>query len=177
MDLFAAIAGPKWLKLLGLAGLPLLWFVAAGFHELGHVIGGWIGKGRFLLWLVGPFMVRRTPAGIRTGWNRSVNLTGGLAVCWPLDPEQVTLGADELQGASVAANHEPADLGFRQRFQHLTHGSTSALIPVRGIRQRCLLPKPTGLRCDTAHLPHAAELAHGPATHWPRRAWRRLRGG
>ena len=89
MDLFAPLPGPKWLKLLGLAGLPLLWYLAAGFHELGHVIGGWLGEGRFLLWLVGPFMVRRTPAGIRAGLNRSVNLMGGLAVCLPLDPAQV----------------------------------------------------------------------------------------
>jgi hypothetical protein len=90
MDLFAPIPGPKWLKILGLLVLPFLWFVAAGFHELGHVIGGWIGGGSFLLWIAGPFMVRRTPVGIRPAWNRSVNLTGGLAVCMPLDSARVT---------------------------------------------------------------------------------------
>lgn len=105
LELFAPVPGPKWLKILGLATLPILWLVAAGFHELGHVIGGWIGGGRFLLWLVGPVMVRRTPAGIRVGWNRSVNLCGGMAVCVPLDPRQVTPGrvAVMILGGPVAS--------------------------------------------------------------------------
>jgi hypothetical protein len=90
MDLLAPVSGPKWLKLLGIAALPFIWLIAAGIHELGHLIGGWIGGGRFLLWMVGPFIVRRTPAGIRAGWNRSVNLSGGMAVCVPRDPARVT---------------------------------------------------------------------------------------
>jgi hypothetical protein len=89
-NLLAPVPGPDWLPLLSIAGLPLFWFVVVGFHEIGHVIGGWIGGGSFLLWAVGPFLVRRTPAGIRLAWNRSVNLTGGMAISLPLNPAQVT---------------------------------------------------------------------------------------
>ncbi len=79
-----------WPVILSLIAPLFLWFVAVGWHELGHVIGGWLGGGNFLLWVAGPFMVRRTPAGLRLAWNRSVNLTGGMAVCTPLDPAQVS---------------------------------------------------------------------------------------
>ncbi len=82
--------GSKWLKLVELFGLPLWWFVAVGVHELGHVVGGWIGGGRLLLYVVGPFMWRRTPAGLKFSWNRQVNLGGGLAACLPLDPRAVS---------------------------------------------------------------------------------------
>jgi hypothetical protein len=88
--LLVAFDGPKWLKLLALLGLPMWWFVAVGFHEFGHVVGGWIGGGRLLLYVVGPFMWRRTPAGLKFSWNRQVNLSGGLAACLPLDPGAVS---------------------------------------------------------------------------------------
>ena len=64
--------------------------VVVGWHELGHVVGGWLIGGRFMLWVVGPFMLNRTPHGLRFGRNRSVNLGGGLAVCAPTDVSLVT---------------------------------------------------------------------------------------
>lgn len=82
-------AGPLGLGA-GLATLPLVWLLVVGVHELGHLTGGWMMGGRFLLWAVGPIMVRRTPAGIRPAWNRSVNLLGGMAACLPLEPGRLT---------------------------------------------------------------------------------------
>ena len=43
-----------------------------------------------LLLVIGPVMVRRTPAGIRVMWNRNVNLSGGMAACLPLEPGRMT---------------------------------------------------------------------------------------
>lgn len=71
--------------------LPVMWLVVVGFHELGHVVGGWLGGGRFLLWVVGPIKLQRTPSGVKLGWNRSVNLGGGMAACVPLEAEKITL--------------------------------------------------------------------------------------
>lgn len=90
VGLLAPWDGPRWVKLVALLGLPLWWFVAVGVHEFGHVVGGWIGGGRLLLYVVGPFMWRRTPAGLKFSWNRQVNLGGGLAACLPLDPGAVS---------------------------------------------------------------------------------------
>lgn len=72
------------------AALPAVWLIVVGWHELGHVVGGWLVGGRFMLWVVGPFMIKRTPNGVRFGRNRSVNIGGGLAVCVPTDVALVT---------------------------------------------------------------------------------------
>ena len=72
-------------SLLPLLALPAVWLVAVGVHELGHIIGGWLIGGRFLLWVVGPVKILRTPNGIQWGWNRSVNVAGGMAACLPHD--------------------------------------------------------------------------------------------
>lgn len=77
-------------KLAVLALLPALWLLAVGFHEFGHLAGGWIGGGRFLLWAVGPVIVQRTPAGLRVAWNARVNPFGGLAACLPREPTAMT---------------------------------------------------------------------------------------
>jgi hypothetical protein len=61
-----------------------------GVHEFGHILGGWLVGGRFLLWQVGPVMVRRTPAGVRLGRNRGTTFGGGLAACIPRDPARLT---------------------------------------------------------------------------------------
>jgi hypothetical protein len=90
LDWMLPVPGSRWLKVLLVPALPAAWLLAAGLHELGHVVGGWLGGGRFMLWVAGPFMVRRTPAGIRFAWNRSVNVGGGMALCAPLDPRHVT---------------------------------------------------------------------------------------
>jgi hypothetical protein len=68
-----------------LAALPPLWLFVVGIHEFGHLVGGWLTGGRFLLFIVGPFQWRRTPAGVRFSWNRSLILAGGLASCLPTD--------------------------------------------------------------------------------------------
>jgi hypothetical protein len=82
--------GPKWVGLLPVLALPLVWLVAVAAHEFGHLAGGWAGGGKFLLYVVGPFKWQRTPTGIRFSWNWSVNLGGGMAACLPLDAARVT---------------------------------------------------------------------------------------
>jgi hypothetical protein len=90
-DLFRKPEGAVDLGLMGLA-LPLIWLLVVGWHELGHIVGGWLTGARFLLWVVGPLMLRRTPTGLRFGRNRSVNVGGGLAVCVPTDMARFTPG-------------------------------------------------------------------------------------
>jgi hypothetical protein len=80
----------KLYKLVVVVALPAVWLLVVGWHELGHLVGGWLTGGRFLLWVTGPFMIRRTPVGIRLAWNRSVNLGGGMAACLPLEPGRMT---------------------------------------------------------------------------------------
>ncbi len=71
--------------------LGLLALVAPAFligilaHELGHIAGGKLAGFRFLLLLVGPCKLQRTPDGLRFGWNANVNLAGGLACMLPED--------------------------------------------------------------------------------------------
>ena len=90
VEVIAPLPGPKWLDLLLLLVLPLTWLIAVAVHEAGHLVGGWLTGGRFLLWVVGPFMLRRTPSGVHAAWNRNVNLAGGMAACLPLDPKLMT---------------------------------------------------------------------------------------
>ncbi len=85
-----APGAPLGHKLVVLLAMPAIWLFVLGWHELGHLVGGWLTGGRFLLFAVGPFMVRRTPAGLRFQWNRQVNLAGGMAACLPLEPGQLT---------------------------------------------------------------------------------------
>jgi hypothetical protein len=89
-ELMLPVPGAKLLKFASFIALPFLWFGVIGFHELGHLAGGWLVGGRFLLWGTGPLMIRRTPAGLRWSWNRSVNATGGMAACVPRDPRAMT---------------------------------------------------------------------------------------
>ena len=70
--------------------IPIAWIVVVGWHEFGHVVGGWLTGGRFILWVAGPFMLRRTPAGLKWARNRSVNTGGGMAVCFPTDVNRIT---------------------------------------------------------------------------------------
>ncbi len=71
--------------------LSVLALVAPAFvigilvHELGHVAGGKLAGFRFLLLLVGPCKLQRTPEGLRFGWNANVNVAGGLACMLPED--------------------------------------------------------------------------------------------
>jgi hypothetical protein len=86
---WSASMEPGWRWLIVLY-LPIAWLIAVGFHELGHLIGGWLIGGRFLLWVVGPIKVQRTPKGIQWGWNRSVNIGGGMGACLPHDCSRLT---------------------------------------------------------------------------------------
>lgn len=76
--------------LLFLLSIPLAWLLAVGWHELGHIVGGWMVGGRFLLWVVGPIMLRQTPSGLQWSRNRSVNVGGGMAICMPTEVAKVT---------------------------------------------------------------------------------------
>lgn len=58
-------------------------FLAIAFHELGHVVGGWVAGHRFYLYIVGPLRIFREGERIRIGWNRSWALAGGLASMTP----------------------------------------------------------------------------------------------
>ena len=103
--LFVPVPGAKAWSLLCLAALPVIWLLVTAVHEAGHLVGGWLGGGRFLLWCVGPVMVRRTPAGIHVSWNRSVNVAGGMAACAPLETARMTPGrmAMMIAGGPVAS--------------------------------------------------------------------------
>jgi len=87
---FIPYGGPVLMKGLVIAFLPLAWLLCVAVHEFGHLVGGWLTGGRFLLWMVGPVKVQRSPNGIRVGINRSLNLLGGLAACPPVDPALVS---------------------------------------------------------------------------------------
>lgn len=83
--------GRKVPAVFALACLPLSWLIAVGLHELGHLVGGWLIGGRFLLWIAGPIKAVRTPSGIRWGWNRTLNTAGGMAACLPADCSRLTV--------------------------------------------------------------------------------------
>jgi hypothetical protein len=80
----------RMIKLLVLGTVPLVWLLVVGWHELGHLVGGRITGGRFLLFIIGPFQWQRSPAGIRFSWNRRINLFGGMAACLPVDQRDLT---------------------------------------------------------------------------------------
>lgn len=103
-DLFVKPSGAVEVIMMVLL-LPLIWLLVVGWHELGHLVGGWLTGGRFLLWVVGPIMLRRTPAGLQWARNRSVNVGGGVAVCVPTDPASVTPGRTAVMvlGGPVAS--------------------------------------------------------------------------
>lgn len=81
--------GTRVVKLMVLAAVPLVWLFTVGWHELGHLAGGRLAGGRFLLYIIGPFQWQRTPAGIRFSWNRRINLAGGMAACLPVDQKNL----------------------------------------------------------------------------------------
>ena len=59
-------------------------------HELGHVAGGKLAGFRFLLLLVGPLKLQRTPEGLRLGLSFSASMAGGLACLLPEDDRNLT---------------------------------------------------------------------------------------
>ncbi len=67
--------------------LPLLWLLAVGLHEAGHLIGGLSRGMRFLLFIAGPFGWVRTRDGVRFRWFFSLGTLGGVAAALP-DPDR-----------------------------------------------------------------------------------------
>lgn len=59
---------------------PLL---AIAWHEFGHVLGGWLGGFRLLLFTAGPLKLQREGERLRLGWNRNLSLWGGIAASLP----------------------------------------------------------------------------------------------
>lgn len=70
--------------LIYLALVPLI-YAAVVLHELGHVIGGLLAGFRFISLAAGPLRVIATAQGIRLGWNRNLDLAGGMAATLPAD--------------------------------------------------------------------------------------------
>ncbi|MCI0571565.1 MAG: M50 family metallopeptidase [Myxococcaceae bacterium] len=66
-----------------LALLPLAVFVSLLAHELGHVLGGRVGRLRFAFLVLGPFEVRREGTALHLRLNRHLILAGGTTVCVP----------------------------------------------------------------------------------------------
>lgn len=60
--------------------IPVACLAAIALHEGGHLFAGWLQGGRFLLYMVGPIKLHRTPSGLRMCRNRGVNVLGGLAM-------------------------------------------------------------------------------------------------
>lgn len=78
----------RWWAYAPLLALPLLWLVVVATHEIGHLLGGFLRGGKFTLLSVGPFMLRRTPRGLRLAFNFHFNPFGGLAICLPDQPSR-----------------------------------------------------------------------------------------
>jgi hypothetical protein len=76
-----------WLVLACAAGA----FLAIALHELGHVLAGLSQGFRFYLYVVGPLKVSRVADRIEFGWNKSLQLAGGIAACVPVDAGQPDL--------------------------------------------------------------------------------------
>ncbi len=63
-------------------------FLALAVHELGHLIAGLAVGFRFSIFVIGPVLIERSPAGsIVVGWNRVPALFGGIAGTVPTRPE------------------------------------------------------------------------------------------
>jgi hypothetical protein len=76
--------------LIYLALAPLI-YAAVVLHELGHVIGGLLAGFRFISLAAGPLRVIATAQGVRLGWNRNLDLAGGMATTLPADGRNLRL--------------------------------------------------------------------------------------
>ncbi len=77
------VALGRWARGVSFLGLPLVWLLVVGGHEAGHLLGGKLAGGRFLLYFVGPLSWRQTPTGIRFKLHWDSTALGGLAACPP----------------------------------------------------------------------------------------------
>jgi hypothetical protein len=156
---------PKWIGLLNVALLPLAWLLCVAFHELGHLVGGWISGGRFLLYVVGPFMWKRTPSGVNFSWNTNINIFGGLAACLPLEASRATtrgtavmvaggpvfslvlLVAAAWSSATLAPHATTAPMVFAQHFTMFVAGLSGLTFLVTAMPGTGGGFKTDGLRC------------------------------
>lgn len=89
---------------LDLALLPVVILLVLAVHEAGHLLGGFRRGMRFLLFIVGPFQLSRTPRGIRFNWIFNLGTMGGLAAATPhperpLKPQMLSL----IAGGPIAS--------------------------------------------------------------------------
>jgi hypothetical protein len=68
--------------------IPAFMMVIA-IHEGGHALAGTWVNFDFRMYVVGPFMWDKEPAGWKFKLNKNVNLFGGLAMCLPKDSENL----------------------------------------------------------------------------------------
>ncbi|MBS1827032.1 MAG: hypothetical protein JST93_17065 [Acidobacteria bacterium] len=80
-----------------LAFTPLAFLLAAAWHELGHLVGGWLSGFQFSLFIVGPIRIERLHDRLKLSLNRSLSLAGGLAAATP--PPGTRLEPDEMKRA------------------------------------------------------------------------------
>jgi len=71
--------------ILSFSAFVVMLLLSVLLHELGHLIGGRLVGFHFLLLIVGPFKVQRIGPRLHYGWNRHLNLAGGLAASVPKD--------------------------------------------------------------------------------------------
>ena len=87
----------RWLPLVVLVWMSAVAWLAILAHELGHVVGGALGRFRFHMLVVGPLRVARDgrDGALRVGLNRSLALYGGVAAAFP------TAAADPMRGLAL----------------------------------------------------------------------------
>jgi hypothetical protein len=83
------VATPLFYKLAILPIMPLGFLIVIAVHELGHVLAGRLVKFQFRILTIGPFMWEMEAGTIRFKWNKNLNAYGGLALCLPLNTQNL----------------------------------------------------------------------------------------
>lgn len=164
-------------------------------HEAGHVLGGWMGGLQLQFFAVGPLRIERRGERLFVGWNRDLNLWGGIAAVAPPAGRTMTAASLRNKMVRVVAGGPAASLlggllcipGLRMLDQSpnaalcmTAFGFTSLLIALATLIPTCM----GGFLSDGARLlqlwkggPEAqlwvsmaalSSLAHGlRPKHWP----------
>jgi hypothetical protein len=66
-----------------LIAVPLVIFGVIAWHELGHLIGGWLSGFQFMFYAVGPLRIDRHGDGVKVSFNKTLALWGGIAASMP----------------------------------------------------------------------------------------------